>query len=255
MTALDALLLTGGGIVAGVANTLAGGGSTVTLPLLLSCGLSAPVANGTNHLGHFIGAAARVSAFARSDALHWRSALWLTIPSVVGAGLGAWLATLLPPQGLESIIIVAALVAAVLMVANPKRFLEEKEGQAPRLGPWQMLLIFVVGAWSGFIVLESGTFLLLALTLGVGYGLVPAVAAKAVISFASMILSTMVFACSGEIDGLAALYLSIGTVIGAWLAARLALHGRAKLWLYWSVVVFVWAEVIHLIIRVMASHA
>jgi uncharacterized membrane protein YfcA len=255
MTELEAVLLTGGGVVAGVANTLAGGGSTVTLPLLLSCGVSAPVANGTNHLAHFIGGAARVSAFAYSDALRWRSALILTIPSAVGAVAGAWLATLLPPQRMETIIIVAAFVAAVLMVANPKRFLDEKEGGQPRLGPGQMLLLFLVGAWTGFVVLEGGTFLLLALTLGVGYGLVPAVAAKAVITFLSMIFATAVFVWTGEIDGPAALYLSTGTVIGSWLTARLALHGRAKVWLYWSVVVFVWAELIHLVIREMYSHS
>ncbi|MEA3363735.1 MAG: sulfite exporter TauE/SafE family protein, partial [Thermodesulfobacteriota bacterium] len=38
------------GIVAGILNTLAGGGSLLTLPLLIFMGLSGSVANGTNRI-------------------------------------------------------------------------------------------------------------------------------------------------------------------------------------------------------------
>ena len=53
----DALLLAGGGFVAGIVNTLAGGGSLLTVPLLVLAGLPGPLANGTNRVGVLIGSA------------------------------------------------------------------------------------------------------------------------------------------------------------------------------------------------------
>ena len=53
MTALDPLglgLVAAAGIAAGFVNTMAGGGSLLTLPALMLLGLPADVANGTNRL-------------------------------------------------------------------------------------------------------------------------------------------------------------------------------------------------------------
>ena len=47
----DVLLLLGAGLAAGIINTLAGGGSLLTLPLLIFMGLPPHVANGTNRIG------------------------------------------------------------------------------------------------------------------------------------------------------------------------------------------------------------
>ena len=43
--------LLAGGLLAGVLNTLAGGGSLLTVPLLVLLGLPGTVANGTNRIG------------------------------------------------------------------------------------------------------------------------------------------------------------------------------------------------------------
>ena len=54
MTLGDAAILIGGGLAAGVVNTLAGGGSLISVPLLVLVGLPGTVANGTNRVGVFL---------------------------------------------------------------------------------------------------------------------------------------------------------------------------------------------------------
>ena len=46
----DIFLLIGAGVFAGFVNTIAGGGSLLTLPLLIFMGLPPAVANGTNRI-------------------------------------------------------------------------------------------------------------------------------------------------------------------------------------------------------------
>jgi uncharacterized membrane protein YfcA len=51
LTAAEIAILIAGGLAAGVVNTLAGGGSLISVPLLVLVGLPATVANGTNRIG------------------------------------------------------------------------------------------------------------------------------------------------------------------------------------------------------------
>ena len=53
MTFYEYILLISSGIAAGFINTVAGGGSLLTLPLLIFMGLSAAEANGSNRVALF----------------------------------------------------------------------------------------------------------------------------------------------------------------------------------------------------------
>ncbi len=80
-----------GGVAGGV-NVLAGGGSFLTLPLLIFLGLPPSVANGTNRIGIFLQNLFAVWGFQRHDVLDWQALRWAALPAVVGAPLGTWLA-------------------------------------------------------------------------------------------------------------------------------------------------------------------
>src|SRR5262245_57643439 len=90
---LDLALLLVAGVAAGVINTMAGGGSFLTLPILIGLGLPAGVANGTSRLSVLAQNAVSALTFhrngVRADSLTWR----LLGPMVVGAVVGSWLAT------------------------------------------------------------------------------------------------------------------------------------------------------------------
>ena len=86
------LLLFGAGLVAGILNVIAGGGSFLTLPILMFLGLPAGLANGTNRVGILLQNIGAVWSFQRDRVLDWRSVLWAALPSIPGAALGVWLA-------------------------------------------------------------------------------------------------------------------------------------------------------------------
>ena len=59
----ETLLLFFGGLFAGVINTLAGGGSLITVPLLIFAGVPGGAANGSNRLGILASSASAAAAF------------------------------------------------------------------------------------------------------------------------------------------------------------------------------------------------
>src|SRR5690606_34504456 len=62
----ELVLLVAGGLVAGVVNTMAGGGSMLTVPLLVLAGVPGNQANGSNRIGVLTSNAAAVLSFRRS---------------------------------------------------------------------------------------------------------------------------------------------------------------------------------------------
>jgi len=243
MTIGNWLLLVGGGAVAGAANTLAGGGSAITLPLLVFCGVPPSVANGTNHLSHLAGSLARSLAFQRSGHVDWRNAFRLAIPGVLGALVGSRLASSVPDPAMHWIIIGAAVIAAALILSQPHRLLRSVSSPEIHVGLFQLGLIFVVGAWAGFIVVGAGTFLLMVLTLAIGYDLVRAMALNGVIGGLTMVAATSVFLVEGQIDWMSAAVLATGTAIGGWSTARLAVRPELRGVLNYFVVGLILVEI------------
>ena len=87
---LSVALLFGAGLVAGTVNVLAGGGSFLTLPVLIFVGLPPGVANATNRVGVLLQNVGAVWGFHRHRVLPWRGALWASLPAMAGAVLGTW---------------------------------------------------------------------------------------------------------------------------------------------------------------------
>ena len=71
---------------------IAGGGSFLTVPLLIFFGLPATEANATNRLGVLVQNIGGVWGFHRHRVLDWRWALRASLPALAGAVLGTWLA-------------------------------------------------------------------------------------------------------------------------------------------------------------------
>ena len=100
------LLLVGGGFLAGIINTLAGNGSAITLPLLISMGLPANEANATNRVGVLLQTLTAILTLKRSKRtlVLVRKSLWYYIPTILGSIGGAMLAIDIDPDILKLII-------------------------------------------------------------------------------------------------------------------------------------------------------
>src|SRR5690606_1675737 len=112
------------GFVSGFANTLAGSGSLITLPLLIVLGLPANVANGTNRVGILVQCVVSVATFSRRGALPRASVPRILAPSVLGAAVGAELAADLDETLLRRTIGALMLVMLAVVLLRPRRWLE-----------------------------------------------------------------------------------------------------------------------------------
>ena len=108
-----ALLLVGAGIVAGFVNTVAGGGSVVSLPILvMAFGGDANLANGTNRIAILLQNVAAVTAFQKGKKVPWRTVLPLVPPVLVGAAGGAWVATVIDAESMRRVFALVILLVA-----------------------------------------------------------------------------------------------------------------------------------------------
>jgi len=212
------VLLLLAGLVAGILNVLAGGGSLLTLPLMLWIGMPAPVANASNRISLILQNVSGSANFHRSGRLHWPTVWLLAACAMPTALLGAWVALDVDERWFRRIL-VAILVVSILVVARGRK--GDGELTEPRervkLAAW----FVVVGFYAGFIQAGLG-FAILALLHGLGQlDLVRSNAIKVTVVLLLQLGSLAVFALAGTVDWVAGLTLAIGSASGAAIAVRM----------------------------------
>lgn len=215
------LLLLAAGFVAGVLNVVAGGGSFLTLPVLIFLGLPPTVANATNRVGVLLQNGSAVWGFHRYRVLDWRYLVWAALPATVGAVGGTWLALLVSDEAFKNILAVLMILVTLWTLRSPVR--EQAAALYPSVSSPSLLHalgFFVVGIYAGFVQAGVG-FFILAVTTMVGLDLVRGNAVKVLIVLATAMISLLIFAWEGKVDWLLGLILGAGTILGALLGVRL----------------------------------
>jgi uncharacterized membrane protein YfcA len=221
-----ALLLFGGGFIAGVVNTLAGGGSLLTVPLLVLAGVPGPVANGTNRVGVLIGSAVatwRLTALGISGA---RDAAPLVVPSALGAVLGAYGVVQLPAETFNRAF---GLLMLVLLVPTLRGVQVGAAASAKPLPPaLRFVAFFAIGLYGGAFQAGVGILMLSVFSLA-GVGLVRGTHIKTALNTCFTLLALPVFWWAGQIVWPEALVLGLGFALGGAAGARIALRGGERI--------------------------
>lgn len=216
---LDYLLLVAAGIVASILNVVAGGGSFLTLPILIFLGLPSVVANGTNRVGVLMQNASAIWGFHNARVLDWQWALTASVPALVGAVLGTWAALYVGDDLFRRILAIVMVVITIAMLFAPDPH-PDAAARSPR--SWLVAAGFLlIGLYGGFLQAGIG-FLVLAITTWSGLDLVRGNAIKAVSVMLVTILSLVIFAVNGSIHWPMGLALAIGNTLGGFIGVRLA---------------------------------
>ena len=231
--ALGLLVLVAAGFVASVVNTIAGGGSFLTLPLLIFLGLPAAEANGTNRLGVVFQNVAAVWAFNRARVLPWRTALWAALPATLASVLGAWLALHLGDREFRRVLAIVMVAMTLWTLAEP--LVSRRQDDTPRPSrPAAALLLFVLaGLYGGFVQAGVG-FLLLAATTVAGLDLLRGNAVKVLVVLLVTAAALALFAWDGKVRWIEGAALAVGSVAGSLVGVRLAVL-KGERWLRWAV--------------------
>ena len=216
------------GLASGALNVVAGGGSFLTLPLLIFLGLPAVEANGTNRVGVLVQNLVGVVGFHRSSTMHWRWGLAASVPAVAGAALGAYIALLMNDFAFKRLLSVAMLAMTLWTLAKPP----SREGRDAVIAPWHpavMLSFFVIGIYGGLIQAGVG-FAVLAATSLAGMDLVKGNAVKLLTVLMLTALSLIVFVSGGVVRWPFGLALGAGNILGALVGVRLVIT-RGHQWI------------------------
>ena len=227
---LEIVLLIGIGLFAGFVNTLAGGGSLLTLPILIFLGLPPSVANGTNRIAIVFQNIFTTAGFKSKGIQTFPFSLYLGISALLGAVIGAQIAVDIKGETFNKILAVVMVLVVGYMVLKPKYSnLNLSELTSGKSLWFSTLLFFFVGVYGGFIQAGVGFLMLLVLTSVNNLSLVKSNAVKVTVVLIYTLAAVAIFAYNDKIDWRIGLTLAFGNSIGGWLTSRYSVRKGDKL--------------------------
>ncbi|MDM8547009.1 sulfite exporter TauE/SafE family protein [Candidatus Venteria ishoeyi] len=215
------------GLFAGAINVFSGGGSVLTLPLLIIAGLDANTANGTNRVGILLQTIAALLRFGKPGQRMLGQSLKLTLVTLPGAILGAWVAVFMDETSFHYLLIGVLLLSAVsLFMPN---FHEVEPDHTPSF--WLYPTFFAIGFYGGLIQVGVGFLLMAGLYHLLHARLVVVNIYKVLIIFLFTLPALGIFLYYGQIHWGAGLSLAAGMALGGWLAAHLSLQQSGENWI------------------------
>jgi len=205
-------------------NVVAGGGSFLTLSLMILMGMPPTVANGTNRVGILAQNAWAVRGFARRRVIDWRLGARASLPAIAGAGLGSGLALIVGDEAFRRTLALVMVAMAIVALLKPRLDPAASEGRLR--SRWFGVGFFAVGLYGGFVQAGVG-FLILAVTTFAGLDLVRGNALKMLVALAFTPLALLLFASFGRVDWGPGLALGAGSLVGADLGVRFTV-GRSQ---------------------------
>ena len=239
---LALIILFAAGLAAGTLNVVAGGGSMLTLPLLIFLGLPTAVANGTNRIAILVQNIGAVWGFHRHGLIDPRWLLWAGIPAVVGAIAGSWMAVGVSDHAFRRILAVIMVLVAIWMIWDPLKNRSLGEiSMTDRRRALMSVIFLAVGFHGGFIQAGIG-FVVLAVVPLAGLDMVKGNALKVLIVLIFTPIALGVFALNGKIDWAFGSVLAAGNFLGGLIGVRLTvLMGNRWLKLVVTAVVLILA--------------
>ncbi len=236
---IEIIVLIVAGLMVGFINTLAGGGSIISLSVLMVLGLPANIANGTNRIAIAVQTLTASGSFRQQRVLDTRKGITLGIPTLIGSIVGAFIAVDINETFFEKSIAVIMLLMLVFILYKPQKWLSAKEELLKKkTSIFQIILFFLIGIYGGFIHMGIGYFLLTALVFSVGYDLVKANAVKVFIVLLYTPVALLIFLLHGQVNWEYGLTLTIGNVVGALVASRLAVKKGVN-FVRWVIVIVI----------------
>lgn len=219
---LNYVLIIAVGFVSGFLNTVAGGGSLISLPVLIFMGLPGSIANATNRVAILSQNIFAVGGFnSKGIQLPMPYSLYLGLASLVGGFIGASLAVDIRDTLFNRILAVIMILVVVSMFLEkkiiPGKKAEQLSAKHQLLGIFAFLLL---GIYGGFIQAGIGFLVIAALTHINHFNLVKTNYVKVFAAIVYTGVSIVVFAAEGKIHWTIGLVLAIGQGFGGWYASR-----------------------------------
>ena len=214
------------GAVGGFINVSAGGGSSLTVPMLIFLGLDGALANGTNRIAIAIQNAFAVASFKKRNVSHFNLSAKLALFTLPGAILGAALAVRLSNGWFQKILGIIMIGIVISMVFSSKNRKGWGANEPP--SPWLYPALFGIGFYGGFIQVGVGFLFMAVLYNLLRVNLIKVNMHKVFIIFLYTLPALAIFILNGKVNWTYGLILAGGNAVGAWWGAHMAVKGGEK---------------------------
>lgn len=213
------------GLLVGFINTLAGGGTIISLSVFNWVGLPFTIANGTNRIAIIMQTLSSNAVFFRHKIIPYKSIWPQAIIISVGSLIGALFAVNVNEEFFRYALMVVLVIMIVSMFVNPKNWIKGKENNEnfKRKDGLTYLVFFIIGLYGGFIHVGVGYYILFASVYLLGFDLIKANAVKNFLVLFYISISFIIYIFNGMVNWKYGLVHGIGNIIGAQIAARLSI--------------------------------
>jgi len=208
--------------LAGLIDSVAGGGGLISLPAYMAAGLPPLQAAGTNKLSACLGTVASTTRFVRDRKVDWKAGVFAAIGAFPGSWLGALLQQHIPQETVRLLMIVAIPVVAVVVLRK-----KEMNGRCIVTENFYRPLAFgiglLIGFYDGLIGPGTGTFLILMFTMALGMEAVMASGTAKIVNLTSNVAALFSYLTVQPENVVFALALpaALCGIAGNWLGASL----------------------------------
>jgi len=226
---LDYFLLILVGFIAGIINILAGGGSLLTLPMLIFLGLPPHIANGTNRVAIIIQNIFAVKGFQSKGIKTYPFSLYLAIPATIGAIIGAIVGIKIEGELFNKILGIVMLVIVIYMVLKSNKISKNNIERIKGKYFWlSIIAFFFIGLYGGFIQAGVGFIILFTLSNINQFSLVKSNAIKVTVALIYTLVAVAIFAYNDSVNWKYGLILSLGNATGGWVTSRWSVNKDDK---------------------------
>jgi uncharacterized membrane protein YfcA len=224
------LLIVVVGFGAAFLNTVGGGGSLFSVPILTFIGLPITAANATSRVALLFQNIFAVGGFkSKGVALPWPYSLYLGFSSLGGGVIGSFLASRVSDAFFTKIFVVVMILAVALIIYDPFKSSgdERLDFRSQVIGA---IWFFFIGIYGGFVQAGIGFLVIAVLSVVNRLTLVKSNYVKVFAAIVYTGVSVIVFASQGKIMWGVGLILAIGHALGGWYASRWSV-GAGEVWI------------------------
>lgn len=185
------------GFIAGLIDTIAGGGGLITVPVLLSVGLPPQLALGTNKLQSTFGSGSATLNFVLAKKVQLNDCIFGFFCTFFGASIGTITVQLINPAFLGKIILFLLIIIALYTIFTPQIGIKDIK---PRTNEKTFYMLFgiTIGFYDGFFGPGTGSFWAILYILLLGYNFSKATVYTKVMNFTSNLASLIFFLIGGN---------------------------------------------------------
>lgn len=215
-------------VVAGMINSVAGGGSLISFPSLMALGQPAIIANATNTAGIWPGSLSSAIAYRKDTEMYRGLLLTLIIPSLIGGLLGGFALVATPPEIFDRIVPFLVLFATMLFAFKDpigRLFGAGSGGEEGIRTPHKImgfLFQLFIATYGGYFGAGIGILMLGALSVMGLSDIHRMNGLKVVLGTLINIIAFIFFAFKGLVDWPCAAVMAAGTIVGGYTGARTA---------------------------------